>query len=149
MRAMRIVRRVQLVFLAAFIFSAAVAGKCVTGTVIFRGRLINLPPSRTGIEATVIVHDRKGTVTRSTSVSNGEFTVEAPFSTTSSSTLLLGDRCNAVPTFIELKIVSTSKVVILRKLDFKSNFEMTGPSQYRLKQELSLSVPKDRTDSPK
>jgi len=48
------------------------------------GKAENLPSTVTAAEATVLVETPKGTVSRTALVSNGEFTVEVPFSTYSS-----------------------------------------------------------------
>lgn len=146
---MRVVQRLQLVFLVALAFSAVVVAKCPTGTVTIKGRIVNLPPNLTGVDVMIFVHDKKGTVSRATLVSQGEFTVDIPFSTTSSSSLLLGDRCKALPKFVEIKVVSAGKVYVQKTLDFKHNFRKTGSYEYRLKQELSLNVPKEEADSTK
>jgi hypothetical protein len=90
------------------------------------------------VEAIVIVESKNGTVWRTASVSNGEFTVEVPFSTISSS-FLGTDRCHTVPKSVEVKIVSAGKTYAQKKLDFKDNFfEEAGTYNYRRKQELSL-----------
>ncbi len=114
------------------------------------GKAENLPSTVTAAEATVLVETPKGTVSRTALVSNGEFTVEVPFSTYSS-TVLGGDHCNTLPKFVEVKIVSAGKVYVQKRLDFKDNFESTGSSsyQYRLKQDLSLDVAKEGPDGTK
>jgi len=145
---MRTLQRLQLALIIALVFTATVRAKCITGTVTVHGRVQNLPSAATAAEAMVVVKTPKGTVSRTALVSNGEFTVEVPFSTYSSS-FLGGDRCNTAPKFVEIKIVSPGRVYVQKKLDFKGNFEMTSPYQYRLKQELSLDVPKERADSTK
>jgi hypothetical protein len=81
-------------------------------------------------------------------VSNGEFTVEVPFSTYSS-TVLGGDHCNAVPKFVEVKIVAGGKVYVQERLDFKDDFEAASSYQYRLKQDLLLDVAKKGPDGAK
>jgi hypothetical protein len=136
-----------LLFLAVFTFAPGVSAKCTTGKVAVRGRIENLPSTGTGVEATVVVESKNGTVSRTVPVSRGEFAAEVPFSRFSSS-FLGSDRCNTVPTFVEVKIGSAGKVFIQKKLDFKDNFfEETGTYHYRLKQELSLDVPKERADT--
>jgi hypothetical protein len=139
---MRTVQRLQLVLIAALTLSATAGAKCPTGSVTVRGRVNNLPSTATGVEATVVVETAKGTVSRTASLSNGEFTVEVPFSTYSSS-FLGGDRCHTVPKLVEVKIVSAGKVYVQKGLNFKDNFEMTKLYEYRLKRELSLDVPKE------
>jgi hypothetical protein len=141
---MRTLQQLQFVLIVALVFVAPVKAKCPTGTVIVHGRVENLPSAATVAEATVLVETPKGTVSRTALVSNGEFTVEVPFST-----LLGGDHCNTVPKFVEVKILSAGKVYVQKRLDFKDNFEATSPYQYRLKQELSLDVPKEKADSTK
>lgn len=129
----------------ALAFTVPVQAKCPTGTVTVHGRVENLPSAVTVMEVTVLVESPKGTVSRTAPVSNEEFTVEVPFSTLSSSTLLLGDRCNNSPKLVEVKIVSAGKVYVQKRLAFKGSFEMSGPNQYRLKQELALDVSKEGT----
>jgi hypothetical protein len=92
----------------------------------------------------VVVNSKNGTVSRTALVSNGKFTVDVPFSTTSSS-FLGTDRCHGVPRSVEVKIASAGKTYAQKKLDFKDNFfEERGIYRYRLKQDLSLDVPKER-----
>jgi len=145
---MKTLQRLQFVLIPALIFSATLAAKCPTGSVTVHGRVENLPSSVTLAEATVLVETPKDTVSRSASVSNGEFTVEVPFSTYSS-TVLGGDHCNSVPKSVEVKIVAAGNVYVQKRLDFKDNFEATSSYQYRLKRELSLDVPKKGPDRTK
>jgi len=101
------------------------------------------------VEATVVVESKNGTVSRTTPVSNDEFTVEVPFSTISSS-FLGTDRCHTVPRYVEVKIVSAGKTYAQKKLNFKDNFfEEVGIYHYRLKRELFLDVPKESADRPR
>jgi hypothetical protein len=146
---MKTLQRLQFVLIPALIFGAALTAKCPTGSVTVHGRVENLPSTVTA-EATVLLTTPKGTVSRTASVSNGEFTVEVPFSTYSS-TVLGGDHCNTVPKSVEVKIVAAGKVYVQKKLDFKDNFESASSSsyQYRLKQDLSLDVAKEGPDGTK
>jgi hypothetical protein len=139
---MRKPKKLLLLLTSTLAFSTAVAAKCPTGSVTVHGKVDNLPSTATGAEATVVVETAKGNVERTALLSNGEFTVEVPFSTHSSSTWLGGDRCHTVPKFVEVKIVSAGKVYIQKRLNFKDSFEVTKFYEYRLKQELSLDVPK-------
>jgi len=132
----------------ALAFTVPAKAKCVTGTVIVRGLVQNLPSAATATEATVLVETPKGTVSRTALVSSGEFTVEVPFSTYSL-TFLGGDRCNTVPKFVEVKIEAAGKVYVEKRLDFKDNFGATSAYQYRLKRALSLDVPKEGAGSTK
>lgn len=143
---MRTLQRLQLVFIAALTVSATISAKCPTGSVGVHGRVDNLPSTATGVEATVVVESKNGTVSRIVSVSNGEFSVEVPFSTQSSS-FLGSDRCHTVPTFVQVRIVSAGKVYVQKRLNFKDSFEMTKPYEYRLKQQLSLEIPKETASS--
>jgi hypothetical protein len=136
------------IFIVVLALTARGEAKCPTGSVIVQGKVANLPSAATAAEATVVVETPKGTISRTSLVSNGEFTVEVPFSTYSS-TVLGGDHCNTVPKLVEVKIVSAGKVYVQKRLDFKHNFEATSSYQYRLKQELSLDVPKEGTGSTK
>ncbi len=141
--------RLQLLLTAALTCSATISGKCPTGSVTVHGKVRNLPASTAVVEATVVVESKNGTVSRTAPVSDGEFTVDVPFSTTSSS-FLGSDRCHAVPRSVEVKIASAGKTYALKKLDFKDNFfEERGIYHYRLKQELSLDVPREGGDSTK
>jgi|SRR5882762_2645586 len=142
---MRTLRRLPLLLAAALSIGTMVGAKCPTGSVTVRGRVGNLPSTAAGLEVTVVVESRNGPVTRTASLSNGEFTVEVPFSTHSSS-FLGSDRCHTVPTFVEVKVVTTGKVYVQKRINFKDSFEMTRQYEYRLKQELSLEVPNDRTN---
>src|SRR5260370_17356043 len=138
--------RLQLLLTAALTCSATISAKCVTGSVTVRGRVGNLPSTAAVVEATVVVESKNGTVSRAAPVSNGEFTVEVEFSTTSSS-FLGTDPGNNLPKFVQVKIVSAGKTYAQKKLRFKDNFfEEAGTYHYRLKQELSLDVPKERGD---
>ena len=146
---MRTPKRLQLMLIVALIFTATVGAKCPTGTVTVHGRVQNLASAATAAEAIVVVETPKGKVSRTALVSNGEFTVEVPFSTVSSHFPPGSDRCNTVPKFVEIKIASGVKVYVQKRLDFKDNFEMTSPYQYRLRQKLSLDVPKEGADGTK
>jgi hypothetical protein len=146
---MKILQRLQLLFIPALIFGAVLTAKCPTGSVTVHGRVENLPSAATAVEATVIVEMPKGAVSRTASLSHGEFTVEVPFATLSSHFPPGSDRCNTVPKSVEVKIGSVGKVYVQKRLDFKDDFEATSPYQYRLKQELSLDLPKEAADNAK
>jgi hypothetical protein len=147
---MKTLERLQFVLIPALIFSAALTAKCPAGSVTVHGRVKNLPSAVTDAEATVVLGMPKGTVSRTASLSNGEFTVEAPFSTASSH-FMGGDRCNTVPKFVVVEIVSAGKVYAQRKIPFKDAFEMSGSSShfYRLKQDLSIDVLKESGNNVK
>ena len=138
---MRTPKQLLFVLTTILAFNIPVAAKCPTASVTVHGRVENLPFTVTA-EASVLLATPKGTVSRTAPVSNGEFTVEVPFSTYSS-TVLGGDHCNTVPKSVEVKIVAAGKVYVRKKLDFKDNFESTSSYQYRLKQNLSLDVAKE------
>src|SRR5712692_3222919 len=131
---MRRLRWLHLVFIAVLTFNTTVAAKCPTGSVTVRGRVENLPSTATGAEAMVVVETKNGTVSRTVSLSNGEFIVEVPF-TTSSSSFLGTDRCHTVPKFVEVKILSGGKVYVQKRIRFKDSFEMYGLYKYRLKRD--------------
>jgi len=135
-----------LVLVVALIFSATAGAKCPTGSVTVHGRVINLPSTVTGAEVTVLVETAKGTVSRTASVSNGEFSVEVPFSTRSSS-FLGSDWCHTVPTVVEVKVVAAGRAYVQKKIQFKDNFEMYSPYLYRLKQDLSIDLLKETGNS--
>ena len=145
---MRTFQRLRLLLVIALALDATISAKCPTGTVTVRGRVDHLPSTATGVEATVLVESKNGTVSRTVSVSNGEFEAEVPFSTQSSS-FFGNDRCHTVPTFVEVKIVLADKVYVQKRLNFKDSFEMTKLYEYRLKQELFLDVLKETVNSAK
>jgi hypothetical protein len=142
---MRTLRRLQLLLVVALTFSASVAGKCPTGSLTVHGRIENLPSS-VAAEVAVVVETPKGNVSKTASISNGEFTVEVSFSTLSSS-FLGGDRCHNVPTVAEVKVVAAGKVYAQKRIPFKDSFEMYSPFLYRLKQDLSIDVLKEAGSS--
>lgn len=88
----------------------------------------------------------RGNVSKSTSISNGEFGVEVSFSTFSLS-FLGGDRCHNAPTVVEVRVEAGGKFYVERKMQFKGNFEMYSPFLYRLKQDLSIDVLKETESS--
>jgi hypothetical protein len=138
--------RLQLLFVIALALSGTVSAKCPTGTVTVRGRVDNLPSGAAGAEVAVVLKTPKGSVSKTASISNGEFAVEVSFSTLSSS-LLGGDRCHNVPTVVEIKVVATGKVYAQKRIPFKDSFEMYSPFLYRLKQDLSIDVLKETGSS--
>ena len=146
---MRTLQRFQLVLIVACLFAGTVEPKCPTGTVTVHGRVDNLPSAAIKAEVTVLVETSKGTASRTALVSNGEFTVQVPFSTLSSHFPPGSDRCNTLPKAVVVKIVSAGRVYVQKRLDFKDSFETASPYEYRLKQELSLDVPKQGADSTK
>jgi hypothetical protein len=141
--AMRTPKQLLLVLATTLAFNATVAAKCVTGSVTVHGRVDNLPSTAPGAVATVVVATAKRNVERTALLSHGEFGVEVPFSTYSSSTWLGGDRCHTVPKSVEVKIVLAGKVHAQKRIPFKNNFEMYSPFLYRLKQDLSIDVQKE------
>jgi hypothetical protein len=100
------------------------------------------------VEVLVLVETANRTVSRTASLSDGEFTVEVPFSTRSSS-FLGSDSCRTEPTFVEVRILSAGKIYVQKRLSFKDSFEMTRLYEYRLKQELSLDVAEESGNTPK
>jgi hypothetical protein len=111
-----------MVFIPALIFSTVLTAKCPTGSVTVHGRVDNLPSTVTGAEATVVVETAKGNIEKTDLPSNGEFAVDVPFSTLSSSTWLGGDRCHTVPKFVEVRIVAAGKVYVQKRLNFQRQF---------------------------
>ena len=92
---MKALRRLSFMLVAAWAFAASGQAKCPTGSVTVHGKVENLPSTVTA-EAIVVLKTPKGTVSRTALISNGEFTVEVPFSTYSS-TVLGEDHCKTVP----------------------------------------------------
>ena len=133
--------RLQLLFVLALTFNGTASAKCPTGSVSVRGRVDNLSSSTAGAVVEVVLRSPKGNVSRTTSISDGAFAAEVPFSTLSSS-FLGGDRCHNAPTVVEVKVETEGKVYVERKIQFKGNFEMYSPFLYRLKQDLSIDVQK-------
>lgn len=140
--------RLQVVLMVALVLSATLEAKCVTAAVTVHGRVENLPSGIAPVEAAVVVETSKGNFSKTASISDGEFTVEVPFSKWSS-TFLGGDRCHNEAKFVEVKIVASGKVYAQRKLSFKGNFEMYSPFLYRLKQDLSIDVLKESGNDAK
>ncbi len=141
--------RLRLLLTAVLTCSATLSAKCPTASITVSGKVRNLPVTAAAVEATVVVESKNGTLSRTTPVSNDEFTVEVPFSTISSS-FLGTDRCHTVPRYVEVKIVSAGKTYAQKKLNFKDNFfEEVGIYHYRLKRELFLDVPKESADRPR
>jgi hypothetical protein len=141
-------QRLKLVLGIVLIFNVTVAAKCPTGTVTVRGKVENLPSTATGAAASVVVETAKGNVSKTGVLSAGEFTVEVPFSTQSSS-FLGEDRCHTVPKFVEITIVAAGKVYVRKRIKFKDNFEMYSSFLYRLKQELSIDMLKESANGTK
>ena len=139
---MRTPRRLQLLLVVALTFGASVAAKCPTGSVAVHGQVENLPSGVADAKVAVMVETPKGNVSKTASISNGEFTIEMPFSTWSSS-FLGGDRCHNVPTVVEVRVVAAGKVYAQKRIPVKDSFEMYSPSLYRLKQNLIIDVLKE------
>jgi hypothetical protein len=118
--------------------------KCPAATVTVRGSIENLPVGLTGLEAKATLEIGKAAISKSTPVVNNEFSLNLQFSTRSSSSIL-GDRCDRVPSFVEIRLIASGKVYVERRLKFKDNFETTKSYEYRLKQELQLKFPKEAT----
>jgi hypothetical protein len=141
-------KRLKLVLGTVLIFNVTVAAKCPTGTVTVRGKVENLPSTATGAEASVVVETGRGDVSKSGVLSAGEFTVEVPFSTQSSS-FLGEDRCHTVPKFVEVTIVAAGKVYVRKRINFKDNFETYSSYLYRLKQDFSIDMLKEVANGAK
>lgn len=137
--------RLELLFVIALTLGGTVSAKCPTGSVSVRGRVDNLPAGMAGA-VEVVLETPRGNVSKSTSISNGEFGVEVSFSTFSSS-FLGGDRCHNAPTVVEVRVEAGGKFYVERKMQFKGNFEMYSPFLYRLKQDLSIDVLKETESS--
>lgn len=131
--------RSALLFVIALTLIGTVSAKCPTGSVTVHGRVDNLPSGAAGAEVAVVVETPKGNVSKTASISNGEFTVEVSFSTLSSS-FLGDDRCHNAPTVVEVKVVAEGKVYAQKRIPFKDSFEMYSPFLYRLKQETCPST---------
>jgi hypothetical protein len=141
-------QRLKLVLVTVLIFSGTVSAKCPTGSVTVRGKVENLPSTAMRAEASVVVETAKGNVSKTRVLSAGEFTVEVPFSTQSSS-FLGDDRCHTVPKFVEITIFAAGKVYVRKRINFKDNFEMYSSYLYRLKQNLSIDVLKENANGAK
>jgi len=136
------IRRLWLLPLLIFMLSIGAAAKCPTGDVTVKGTVAGLPSGVSGLELTATVETPKGNSSKSTPLSNGDFSVSVPFSTRSTS-FMGGDRCHNTPTVVEVRIASPEKVYVQKRLQFKESFETYGSFLYRLKHELNLDVKAD------
>jgi hypothetical protein len=139
---MKTLRRLYLLLSIILLFGTGAAAKCPTGTVTVRGQVTNLPPEATASELTVMLETPKGPFSKSASIPNREYTVEVPFPTHSSS-FMGTDSCHNLPTVVEVSVASGEKVYVRKKLQFKGNFEMYSPFEYRSKENLSIDVLKE------
>ncbi len=141
-------KRLKLVLGTVLIFNVSVAAKCPTGTITVRGKVENMPRTATDTEASVVVETAKGNVAKTGVLSAGEFIVEVPFSTLSSS-FLGEDICHTMPKSVKVTIVAAGKVYVRKRIKFKDNFEIYGPFLYRLKRELSIDMLKESANGTK
>lgn len=139
---MKILWRLQLLVAVALMFGVGAAGKCPAGTTTIRGRVDGLLSDTQHAEIVVVLETPRGNVSKTSSITNGEFTVEVSFSTLSSS-FLGGDRCNNTPKIVEVQVTAAGKTYFKRRMQFKDSFEMYGPFLFRLKENLSIEIPKE------
>ena len=139
---MKILRRLQLVVAVALMFGVGAAGKCPTGTATIHGRVDGLLSDTAPAEMVVVLETPRGNVSKTSSITNGEFTVEISFSTLSSS-FLGGDKCHNTPKVAEVRVTAAGKTYFERRMQFNDNFEIYGPFLFRLKQNLSIEIPKE------
>jgi hypothetical protein len=147
-RRMQTLYRGKLVLLVILAFTTSAVGKCPNGSVSIGGRIENLPSGGPATEVVVVVETPKGKISRTVSASTGQFTVEVPFSTLSSS-FLGGDRCHNEPTGVEVTVVGAGRVYAVKRFLLKDSFETYGPSTYRPKRELSIDLPKETQSNRK
>jgi hypothetical protein len=128
--------------LLLFALAVGASAKCPTGYVALKGTVNNVPSEVSGLELIATVVTPKGEPSRRVSLSTGEFTITVPFSTSSSS-FMGGDRCHNMPTVIEVRISSSEKIYVQKRLLFKKYFETYGSYLFRLKRELPLDIKAD------
>jgi hypothetical protein len=141
-RAMRFAE-LRLLLSTFMILGPIAAAKCPTGTVTVQGEIADLPTGSAPAGLAVTLETPKGNFSKTAPISTGEFDVEVLFPTRSSS-FLGGDRCNNLPTIVDVRITAAEKVHVQRRIDFKDNFEMYDLRQYRLRHRLSIDALKER-----
>lgn len=124
--------------------SSPMLAQCPIGTVKVWGRVDNLQADSASSEVLVTLEMPKGGRSKTTSVSNGEFSVEIQFGTQSSPYFpLWGHRCNNVPKSVELKAMVGNRILGQVRLSFKDDFEPESSNIYRLKHELAIKASKE------
>jgi hypothetical protein len=121
--------------------SIGALAQCPMGAVKVYGRVDNVTAAAT--EISVTLETPQGKKSMSAPVSSGEFSIDVPFGTQSSSYFpLWGHRCNNLPKLVDVTAKAADQVLSTTKLSLKDDFALESPFVYRLKHELVLRPPK-------
>jgi hypothetical protein len=82
----------------------------------------------------------KVTFTKKAAVTQPAFTIEAPFSSWSSFSLLWGERCKNRPTTVIITAERNGKALGVSKLDFKRNTIPSGLLEYTLRRKAVIDA---------
>jgi hypothetical protein len=127
-------------------FSGLAFAQCPIGTVRVRGRVENLQASTAPVEISVTLETPKGNKSKMGPLSNGEFAIDVPFGTQSSSySPLWGHRCKLVPEFVDLKATIGDHLISQVRLNLRDNFAIRDSFTYELNHELKI----DASEAPK
>ncbi len=123
-------------------------GQCAKAVVMVRGHVENSLSSTTQMGVTVVVKTPKGDFPKSTELVDGQFSVDVPFSTLKSYTILWGHRCSNLPKFVILKVTKDNQTLAERVLDFKKSFQQQALNRYETKQDLTIDLSKPSSAKP-
>lgn len=128
------------VMVAITALSIGAFSQCAKGVVAVQGRVQNLPASTGDANVKVVLKTPKGDFSKTAGVTNGQFSVDVPFSTLKSWSALSGHHCSNAPKSVDVAVVVGDRVLVQKALDFKDSFEAHDSLAYRLKRELVLDA---------
>lgn len=113
--------------------------KCGFSSIVVNGRILNLQGQTAAI--TVIVETPKGDFTKESEVSEGAFSVAAPFDTFASSGFF-GDKCKNRPRSIRITIRAGEKLLVDQQFKFPDAVDRDPESKfiYRLRQKIEIDA---------
>jgi hypothetical protein len=129
-----------LVVAVAMVASASSAfAQCARGVVSVQGKVANLP-SGADADVVVVLKTPKGDFSKTSVVTNGQFRVDADFSTLKSWSPVSGHHCSNKPTLVEITLKQANQVLAQKSLKFTDEFESRDSLSYSLKRELTLDA---------
>jgi len=123
----------------AFMLAQPAFAKCGFSSVVVNGRILNLQGQTAAIAVTL--QTPKGDFTKEGEVSEGSFSVAAPFETFSSSGFF-GDKCKNQPRTVHLTVRTGERLLLDQQFRFSDAVERDSRSKfiYRLRQRIEVDA---------
>ncbi len=123
----------------AFMFAQPATAKCAYSSIVVNGKILHLQGQTATISVTL--QTPKGDFTKESEISEGAFSVAAPFDTFASSGFF-GDKCKNRPRTIRVTVRTQEKLLLDQQFSFPEGVDRDKESKfiYRLRQNIEIDA---------